>query len=51
MAGMLVDAAILGQLYESGEGVPKDYGLARKFYQKSCDGGMTPDCEKLRSHP
>jgi TPR repeat protein len=31
----------LGQLFQLGNGVPKDYALARQWYEKAAAGGRT----------
>jgi TPR repeat protein len=34
----------LGAMYEEGKGVPRDEALARKLYDRACQGGLATGC-------
>ena len=36
-------------MYEGGEGVPQDLGLARDFYERACRGGLLESCDAVRA--
>lgn len=37
----------IGIIYESGKGVPQNYSMAAKYYNKACDDGLVAGCAKL----
>jgi TPR repeat protein len=37
----------LGQMYETGEGVAQDYGLASEYYQRACNHSQATACGHL----
>lgn len=39
----------IGEIYENGIGVDKDYAKAEVYYKKSCDSGNEDACERLKS--
>jgi TPR repeat protein len=41
----------LGQLYQYGEGVPKDLGKAAELYKKAANQGHAQASEKLKALP
>ncbi|MEX5870459.1 tetratricopeptide repeat protein [Providencia hangzhouensis] len=38
----------LGQLYAEGRGVKQDDALTRNLFEKSCDNGFRPACDRLK---
>ncbi|WP_199764816.1 tetratricopeptide repeat protein, partial [Helicobacter felis] len=36
--------AMLGDMYQDGQGVPKDLGKAKEYYKKACDMGYKDTC-------
>jgi TPR repeat protein len=46
-SGDMAGCARLGQLYDYGNGVPKDHARAIPLYQKACDAGVMSGCGEL----
>ena len=45
--GSGLGCSYLGEMYEEGKGVSKDYTKAKKFYKKACDMGEGVGCYNL----
>ena len=45
--GSMLECNLLGIMYETGEGVTRDLGLAVTLFQRACDDGIMQSCNRL----